>query len=92
MIKKFLSFLQENNFPGIDQKVLLTVSGGIDSVVMSHLFHSAGYQCAIAHCNFQLRGFQSDGDELFVEQLAAKYNFAIHRIFIDIDSFNELDI
>lgn len=86
MFKKFLSFLHENNFPRSNQTVLLTVSGGIDSVVMSHLFHSAGYKCAIAHCNFQLRGFESDVDELFVEQLAAKYNFAIH-----VKKFNTLE-
>jgi len=86
MFKKFLSFIQENNFTRSDQRVLLTVSGGIDSVVMTHLFHAAGYKCAIAHCNFQLRGDDSDGDEFFVDQLATKYNFAIH-----IKKFNTLE-
>ena len=79
MIKKFLSFLKENNFPRSNQNVLLTVSGGIDSVVMTHLFYIAGYQCTIAHCNFQLRGAESEGDEKFVEQLAIQYNFEIHK-------------
>lgn len=78
MFKKFLLFLRENKFPGTEQKILLTVSGGIDSVVMVHLFHAAGYKCDIAHCNFQLRGSESDGDELFVEQLAAHYKFDFH--------------
>jgi tRNA(Ile)-lysidine synthase len=42
----------------------------VDSVVMAHLFHLAGYSCAVAHCNFSLRGDESDGDEEFVKKLA----------------------
>ena len=53
-----------------DDRILLAVSGGIDSVVMAHLFVEAGYDCAIAHCNFQLRGEDSEQDEVFVRALA----------------------
>jgi tRNA(Ile)-lysidine synthase len=49
---------------------LVAVSGGIDSVVMAHLFKSAGLNFAIAHCNFKLRGEESDGDQQFVNKLA----------------------
>ena len=52
---------------------LLAVSGGGDSVAMTHLFHSCGLQFAIAHCNFHLRGDDSDEDMRFVQQLAADY-------------------
>lgn len=52
---------------------LLTVSGGGDSVVMAHLFHSCGLKFSIAHCNFHLRGDDSDEDMRFVQQLAADY-------------------
>ncbi len=48
-------------------KPLLAVSGGLDSMVMAHLFHSCGYTFAVAHVNFQLRGMESDGDEQFVK-------------------------
>ena len=52
---------------------LLAVSGGGDSVVMTHLFHSCGLKFAIAHCNFHLRGEDSNEDMRFVQQLAANY-------------------
>ncbi|MBR0077518.1 MAG: tRNA lysidine(34) synthetase TilS, partial [Bacteroidales bacterium] len=52
---------------------LLVVSGGGDSVVMTHLFYSCGLPFAIAHCNFHLRGDDSNEDMRFVQQLAANY-------------------
>jgi tRNA(Ile)-lysidine synthase len=51
-------------------RTLLAVSGGLDSIVMAHLFHKAKLPFAIAHCNFQLREQESDGDELFVQKIA----------------------
>lgn len=53
-----------------EARYLLTVSGGIDSVVMSHLFNKLGLAFGIAHCNFALRGEESNGDEEFVSQLS----------------------
>ena len=53
-------------------KVLATVSGGIDSMVMLHLLHDAGVELVVAHCNFGLRGDESDGDEDFVKNESAK--------------------
>ena len=52
---------------------MLAVSGGLDSVVLCHLCHAAGLSFSIAHCNFGLRGAESDGDEAFVKSLAAQY-------------------
>ncbi|MBN2175980.1 MAG: tRNA lysidine(34) synthetase TilS [Bacteroidales bacterium] len=66
MIDSFLQFIRENNLCNKNSKVLLALSGGIDSMVMAYLFRLAGFNHAIAHCNFKLRGIDSDEDEKFV--------------------------
>lgn len=75
MIKIFLQHLLQTNLFWGNQKILLTVSGGIDSMVMAHLFKHSGIdtQIGIAHCNFGLRGNESDADEKFVEQVAQSW-------------------
>ncbi|MEO8712407.1 MAG: tRNA lysidine(34) synthetase TilS [Parafilimonas sp.] len=56
------------------QKLLLAVSGGIDSVVITDVFFKSGFDFVIAHCNFQLREDESIRDELFVRELGKKYD------------------
>ncbi len=73
MLKEFKTYISEQNLFNSNDSILLAVSGGIDSVVMSELFHRAGYSFGIAHCNFGLRGKESDADAAFVEKLAGKY-------------------
>ncbi len=68
-------------------KVLLAVSGGLDSVVMTALFHEAKINFAIAHCNFNLRGKESDTDQLFVKNLAKKYKVRFHTIKFNTTTF-----
>jgi tRNA(Ile)-lysidine synthase len=72
--KKFAELIEKGELIKEDSSMLLAVSGGIDSVVMADLFHRNGLNFAIAHCNFQLRGKESDEDERFVERLAKKYS------------------
>jgi tRNA(Ile)-lysidine synthase len=66
----FNHFLRENYVFGSNQKWLVAVSGGVDSVVLCHLCHSHKIPFAMAHCNFQLRGEESERDEIFVRELA----------------------
>lgn len=68
--EQFKSFVRTNRLLPANNPTLLAVSGGVDSVVMAHLFRTTGFLFGVAHCNFQLRGEESDGDELFVRQLA----------------------
>lgn len=56
-------------------KILCAISGGIDSTVMLHVLNDFGFDCIVAHCNFKLRGKESDGDEEFVRNLANKMEF-----------------
>lgn len=59
-------------------RLLLAVSGGIDSVALARLCHRSGIDCSIAHCNFQLRGEESVRDENFVAALAMSLNMPFH--------------
>jgi tRNA(Ile)-lysidine synthase len=70
MYPHFLKYAQEKKLFSPGEKILLAVSGGVDSMVMAHLFLRSGIQTGIAHCNFRLRGKESDGDEMFVRQWA----------------------
>ena len=67
--KKHFRHLTPNNC-----HLVLAVSGGVDSVVLTDLVFKAGFNFTIAHCNFQLRGVASDSDEQFVKSLGEKYN------------------
>ena len=73
LISSFQQCIKKENLFQPKQRLLLAVSGGVDSVVLCELCQQAGYDFAIAHCNFQLRKEESDGDEKFVEALAKKY-------------------
>ncbi len=69
------------------KKYLLAVSGGLDSVVMAELFFLAGFDFSIAHCNFQLRGKESDGDERHVKKLATDYKVPFYSIKFDTEKY-----
>ena len=76
LVSKFEYYIKTENLFHTKDRLLLAVSGGVDSVVLCELCHKAGYHFAIAHCNFKLRGEESDGDEQFVTALAKKYDSA----------------
>jgi tRNA(Ile)-lysidine synthase len=73
MLSRFKNYISRHNLFLDNDPILLAVSGGIDSMVMAELFHRAGCNFAIAHCNFALRGAESNQDEKFVASMAEVY-------------------
>jgi len=77
LLEKFMEFNRLKRLASRKKRCLLTVSGGMDSIVMCDLFYKAGFPFSIAHCNFNLRGDESDGDEAFVKSLAQSYGVSV---------------
>lgn len=78
MLQQFKTYITQQKLFNKEDKILLAVSGGMDSVVMAHLFHASKINFGIAHCNFKLRGKESDADEQFVKTVAAKLKADFH--------------
>lgn len=74
LIDRFQEYIKEQHLFQKNDFLLVAVSGGVDSVVLCELLHRCGYSFSIAHCNFQLRGEESNRDEDFVTSLSEKYN------------------
>jgi tRNA(Ile)-lysidine synthase len=95
MISGFSKFISENNLVKSTDRILLAVSGGIDSMVMANLFYMLNYKTGIAHCNFMLRGDESDKDEEVVKQFATENNLPFFTIRFDTKAYasqNKLSI
>ncbi|HVW97110.1 MAG TPA: tRNA lysidine(34) synthetase TilS [Mucilaginibacter sp.] len=86
-VKDFNGFVEQHTLFNKGSKLLAAVSGGMDSVFMVHLLKSAGYNFGIAHCNFQLRGDESDGDEQFCRQLAGQLGVPFHSVRFDTSAY-----
>jgi len=87
ILKKVELYIEKNKllFPE-KGKILVGVSGGRDSVALLDILIKLGYQCTVAHCNFHLRGEESDRDEKFVQQLS--FNLNIPYYSVDFDTVN----
>ena len=73
-MEKFKQYLREQCQVQPSERILVAVSGGMDSVLLCHLLKEIGQPFGMAHCNFKLRGKNSDGDEVFVQNLASTLN------------------
>ncbi len=78
MINRFTGFIAGKGLFGAGDRILLAVSGGIDSMVMWHLFEAAGFTYGVIHCNFRLRGADSDSDEMLVRERALALDVPLH--------------
>ena len=72
MIEQFQAYINRYNLLTEGDKVILALSGGIDSMVLADLLLKAKVEFVAAHCNFHLRGHESDGDDWFVRKFAEK--------------------
>lgn len=70
-----------------DKNLLIAISGGIDSVVLTHLFHKLNFKISLAHCNFSLRGKESNEDEEFVKELGAKLQITTYSIKFETEEY-----
>ena len=90
MVERLNRYIESLRLFTSDDILLVGVSGGIDSVVLLELLHLAGYAFSVAHCNFNLRGTESDQDEAFVKALARKYGKPFFHISFDTRGFASL--
>jgi tRNA(Ile)-lysidine synthase len=79
----FVAYINENQLFKPTNSLLVAVSGGIDSVALVHLLHTTGYRFSMVHCNFGLRGEESEADEVFVQQLANQYGVALFHKYLN---------
>ncbi len=85
--KQFTDFINSNKLFEPSDTILLTVSGGKDSVLMATLFAKCGFKFAIAHCNFNLRGDEALRDENFVKALAERLQVPFYFKSFDTKAF-----
>lgn len=76
--QKVQSFIEQEHLLSPNAKVLAALSGGADSVALLHILRALEYNCVAVHCNFHLRGEESDRDEAFVQKLCAKLEIPLH--------------
>ena len=89
LLQQYNNYIKKQNLFQQKDKLLIAVSGGVDSVVLCELTKQAGYDFAIAHCNFQLRGDDSNRDEKFVQELATKYGVAFYIKYFDTNTISK---
>ena len=80
-------FIEEKDLFNLQDKVLVALSGGADSVALLRVLLSLGYTCECAHCNFHLRGLESDRDESFVRQLCEEHSIPLHVTHFDTSTY-----
>ena len=83
MLKKLEVNIHKNHLFNKTDKLLVAFSGGVDSVVLADLLHKGNYSFDLAHCNFQLRGTEANGDTEFCSSFADSINSRLHLKYFD---------
>ncbi|MGH2649371.1 MAG: tRNA lysidine(34) synthetase TilS, partial [Ginsengibacter sp.] len=89
LLQNFFDNVQRENLFQRKDHLIIAVSGGVDSVVLCELCHQVGFNFEIAHCNFQLRGVESEHDEAFVQSLGDKYSTKVFTKKFDTEKYAE---
>lgn len=83
LVKKVKEFIEKEDLFSKQDKILVALSGGADSVALTRILITLGYHCEAAHCNFELRGEESDRDEDFVRNFCRSLNIKCHSIHFE---------
>ena len=90
MITLVKEYINKQKLFLIEDKLILAISGGADSVCLMHVLLELGFRFDLAHCNFKLRAKESDADEVFVKELAKKHDLKFHsKSFSTIEYANQ---
>lgn len=84
---KIQKYIENNHLLHPKDKVLVALSGGADSVALFRVLLSLNYSMECAHCNFHLRGDESDRDERFVRSLCEKHSIPLHVVHFDTETY-----
>ena len=87
MKNRIKNFIVDKSLFLFQDKLILAISGGADSVFLMHFLLENGYNFELAHCNFNLRGYESDDDERFIKELAKKYKLTLHIKHFDTKNY-----
>ena len=87
MLRRVSTYIRQHDLLTKDKPVLVALSGGADSVSLLDVLIRAGYDCIAAHCNFALRGAESDRDEAFVRDLCQRWCVPLEIIRFDTVSY-----